>query len=108
MCMYFVGVCARARACVCSSVYWGCFRYDNYIQGMQLCVCIFVGGCAHARVCVCVFGCVGAVSVMRTTYRGCNCVYAFCVSSFLRFLCCFLTTSQPRNNLFFYLRFCHT
>ena len=39
MCMCFCGVCARARACVCSSVYWGCFRNENYIQGMILCVC---------------------------------------------------------------------
>ena len=38
------------RACVCTTLYWGCFRYDNYTQGMQLCVCYFVGVCARARV----------------------------------------------------------
>ena len=47
----FVGVCALARVCVCFSVYWGYFRYDNYIQGMPLCECVF-GVYAHARVCV--------------------------------------------------------
>ena len=36
----------------------------------------FVGVCACARVCVLVY--IGAVSVITTTYRGCNYVYVFC------------------------------
>ena len=52
MCMCFVGGGGvRLRARVCTTLHWGCFRYDNYTQGMQLCVCI-LWECVRVRVCV--------------------------------------------------------
>ena len=60
MCMCFVGVCARARVCVCSSVHLDSFRYGNYIQGMCMffVVFFFFWGGGGARVCTTLYwGC---------------------------------------------------
>ena len=70
-----------------------------------MCMC-FVEVCARARACVCVLVCIGVVSVMTTTYRGCNCVYALCVSSFLRFLC-FFNRRHSHGTYDFITRNCH-